>query len=91
MATNRANKLTKGQIELQLRNMVSETKRHCMDVMSRNINKDAQSKSLTRVALEELCNIYEELCTKYIDGKLIKTGLERYIALKLDNGWKMES
>ena len=68
IATKKADDLTKGQVELQIRTLVSEAKRHYMEILSKNKDNDA----LVRAALEDLCNTYEELCAKYIDGKVDK-------------------
>jgi len=84
MAAKKTNELTKGQnelmagqVELQLRAMISEAKRHYMEILSKNKNNDSQGKGLVRAALEELCNTYEELCAKYIDGKVDKVRLRK--------------
>lgn len=57
--------LSQGNIELQIRTMISEAK-------YRRLEYGGQSKEIASALDEDLLNAYEEACAKYIDNKVDK-------------------
>lgn len=68
----KSNSLTKGQVEMQIRDMISSAKWRYAD-LGIQLSKDNQNQTLiasTKAALEDVLNTYDEACAKYIDKKV---------------------
>ena len=68
----KSNSLTKGQVEMQIRDMISSAKWRYAD-LGIQLSKDNQNQTLiasTKAALEDVLNAYYEACAKYIDKKV---------------------
>ena len=68
----KSNSLTKGQVEMQIRDMISSAKWRYAD-LGIQLSKDNQNQTLiasTKAALEDVLNAYDEACAKYIDKKV---------------------
>lgn len=68
----KSNSLTKGQVEMQIRDMISSAKWRYAD-LGIQLSKDNQNQTLiasTKAALEDILNAYDEACAKYIDKKV---------------------
>ena len=85
IATKNANDLTKGQVELQIRAMVSDAKRHYAEMLANKpkTNITEQDEAIVRAALEDVCNTYEEACAKYVDGKVDKTRFKKMYSTEI--------
>jgi coenzyme F420-reducing hydrogenase alpha subunit len=72
--TQIATDLQKGQIEIQIREMISTARNRFEDiVLKENENQNSEKFNATlRSALEDCCNAYDEACAKYSDGKTDK-------------------
>jgi hypothetical protein len=69
--TNTANEMQKGQIELQIREMISAARSRYEDKVEQNLDTDIH-KALVKSAYENFLNAYDEACMKYLDGKVDK-------------------
>ena len=67
--------LAHGDIELQIRNMISEARARCLNCNS--IQKKAFE--------EDLLNAYDEACAKYLDKKVSQDRFERMYASEIRN------
>ncbi len=68
----KSNSLTKGQVEMQIRDMISSAKWRYAE-LGIQLSKDNQNQTLiasTKAALEDVLNAYDEACAKYIDKKV---------------------
>ena len=68
----KSNSLTKGQVEMQIRDMISSAKWRYAD-LGIQLSKDNQNQTLiasTKAALEDVLNAYDAACAKYIDKKV---------------------
>ena len=68
-----ANILTQGQVEIQIREMISAAKSRYIDVGCRFANNDSDKsllKPIVAAVEEEVCNAYDEACMKYLDNKV---------------------
>lgn len=68
----KSNSLTKGQVEMQIRDMISSAKWRYAD-LGIQLSKDNHNQTLiasTKAALEDVLNAYDEACAKYIDKKV---------------------
>lgn len=67
-------RMANGNVELQIRTMISEAKYHqseCMIKLTAN-PKDEALKSIYDMLTEEVLNAYDEACAKYNDRKVDK-------------------
>lgn len=77
---NNAHKIAQGQIELNIHQLLNQTKKDVMDISitiaekcsdNQQDMKDALNKAF-RTATERNLNAYEEACAKYLDNKIDK-------------------
>lgn len=68
----KSNSLTKGQVEMQIRDMISSAKWRYADlgIQLSNDNQNQMLIASTKAALEDVLNAYDEACAKYIDKKV---------------------
>ena len=77
---NNAHKIAQGQIELNIHQLISQTKKDVMEVSlliaEKCSNDDQEMKGVLKQALntasEQNLNAYEEACAKYLDNKVDK-------------------
>lgn len=77
VAFHRSNPLQKGQVEMQIRELISNARYRYLDISSRiNIKEEEEEnvilKNGSEALLEDLLNAYDEACAKYIDNKVDK-------------------
>lgn len=78
--------ISQGQIELQIYQMISQTKRDVLDIALKV--KDGNS-DIVRQAFESArelnLNAYEEACAKYLDGKVDKKRFKKNYHVEIRN------
>lgn len=70
--TQTANDLTQGQVEMQIRSMITSAKSHFAEMSNQlvaNTGNETLQASVS-AALEDVANAYDEACMKYLDGKV---------------------
>lgn len=83
----KSNALTKGQVEMQIRDMISTAKWRYADLgvrLSTETKNDTLVASAT-AALEDVLNAYDEACAKYIDNKVDKERFKKLYATEIRN------
>ena len=83
----RSSSLTKGQVEMQIREMISSAKWRYAD-LGIQLAKDNQNTTLvasTTAALEDVLNAYDEACAKYIDNKVDKERFKKLYVTEIRN------
>ena len=74
--TNESNMLTKGQVELQIREMISSAKYRYTEIGCKFLEDTKKAKDYANhfieAAYEDVLNAYDEACTKYLDDKIDK-------------------
>lgn len=83
----KSNSLTKGQVEMQIREMISSAKWRYAD-LGIQLSKDNQNTTLvasTTAALEDVLNAYDEACAKYIDNKVDKERFKKLYVTEIRN------
>lgn len=92
-AANTANALTKGQVEMQIREMITSAKSRYADLAIQH-SKDHDNNTLqssTLSALEDVMNAYDEACAKYIDNKVDKIRFKKLYVNEIRNIVKDEN
>ena len=83
----KSNALTKGQAEMQIREMISSAKWRYAD-LGIQLSKDIENQTLaasTTAALEDVLNAYDEACAKYIDNKIDRERFKKLYAAEIRN------
>ena len=62
-------KMTKGQVELQIRELISSAKRHFNEMCVARCDQE-QLQGVVNSAWEDVLNAYDEACKKYLDKKV---------------------
>lgn len=71
--SNKVEKISFGQAELSIREMITSSQNRISDILlNANSSNNQYTKQLMKTAIEQLLNSYEEACTKYIDCKIDK-------------------
>ena len=71
--SNKVEKISFGQTELSIREMITASQNRITDILSNANSTNGQyTKQIMKTAIEQLLNSYEEACTKYIDSKIDK-------------------
>jgi len=86
-AAKTANDLTKGQVEMQIREMITSAKTRCADLgiqLSGDLNNETIKLSIV-AALEDVMNAYEEACGKYNDNKVDKERFKKSYMVEIRN------
>lgn len=67
-----ANEMLKGQVEMQIREMISSARRHYEEVSFKAASGEDSDilNGIVESALENVLNAYDEACAKYIDSKV---------------------
>lgn len=87
LAFVKSNKLTKGQVEMQIREMISTAKSRYEDLsiqLSENKENITLQCSVTS-ALEDVLNAYDEACAKYNDKKVDKARFKKLYINEIRN------
>lgn len=83
----RSNALTKGQVEMQIREMISIAKWRYAD-LGIQLASDSENDTLaasTIAALEDVLNAYDEACAKYNDNKVDKERFKKLYVTEIRN------
>jgi len=72
IAAKMMNNLTKGQVEMQLHEMITTAKHHYTEICLKHPNSSELVEGFILAAKEDVQNAYDEACQKYIDGKIDK-------------------
>ena len=94
--SNSAFRLTQGNVEIEVRNMIRESKKFLLEtikelvLLNNNDYKDSDSIKtnvdlIYKTAIEEMINAYEEACMKYIDDKIDKKRFQKTYQLEIRN------
>lgn len=86
-AAKTANDLTQGQVEMQIRSMITSAKSHFAEMsnqLAANTGNETLQASVS-AALEEVANAYDEACMKYLDGKVDKTRFKKTYINEIKN------
>lgn len=83
----KSNSLTKGQVEMQIREMISSAKWRYADlgIQLSHDNGNATLVASTTAALEDVLNAYDEACAKYIDNKVDKDRFKKLYVSEIRN------
>ena len=86
-ASKTANDLTKGQVEMQIRSMITVAKAHFSEMSNQlAANPDNPTlKASVSAALEDVANAYDEACAKYLDGKVDKQRFKQLYVNEIRN------
>ena len=86
-ASKTANDLTKGQVEMQIRSMITVAKAHFSEMSTQlAANPDNPTlKASVSAALEDVANAYDEACAKYLDGKVDKQRFKQLYVNEIRN------
>lgn len=93
IASKTASDLTKGQVEMQIRSMITAAKTHFTE-MSIQLTKDPDNETLQAsvyAALEEVANAYDEACAKYLDKKVDKVRFKQMYVNEIRNWVESDS
>lgn len=97
---NNAHKIAQGQIELNIHQLLNQTKKDEMEISmmiaQKSSNNDETVKILENAlksAMERTVNAYEEACAKYLDGKVDKERFKKNYHIEIrqlveDNNYK---
>ena len=79
--------LTKGQVEMQIREMISSAKWRYADlgIQLSHDNENTTLKASTTAALEDVLNAYDEACAKYIDNKVDRERFKKLYVTEIRN------
>lgn len=86
--TNEANMLTKGQVEIQIREMISAARYRYSEMGCKFLDKETKeetAKSFINSATEDYLNAYDEACAKYLDGKVDKKRFKKLYFNEIKN------
>ena len=66
-----SSRITKGQVELQIRELISAARRHHNEMLVESCNANDEIKKIVLdAAWEDILNAYDEACKKYLDKKV---------------------
>lgn len=83
----RSNDFTQGQVEMQIRNMITSAKAQ-LSVMNNQLSQNKENEVLKASfsdACEEVANAYDEACMKYLDGKVDKERFKKAYINEIKN------
>lgn len=86
-ASKTANDLIKGQVEMQIRSMITVAKEHFSQMsnqLASNPNNEILINSVS-AALEDVANAYDEACSKYLDMKVDKERFKKTYVNEIRN------
>ena len=87
-------RIANGKIELQIRNMISDSRRHLTSCIHELValKKNNENQELTEnvqaiyeSAKQDYLNSYEEACSKYLDNKVDKTRFKKTYSIEIRN------
>ncbi|WP_289747793.1 hypothetical protein [Thomasclavelia cocleata] len=70
--SRRTNKIYYDQTEMAIRESISTAKYKVAEAIKNSGDNNQYSSQIVKVSIEELLNLYEEACAKYIDKKVDK-------------------
>ena len=83
----KAIKITQGQVEIEIRNMITSARERYEDILiefHKNRKKSLKEayKKILESSFENYLNSYDEACSKYIDNKIDKVRFKKIILMK---------
>ena len=84
VSNNRQKKISQGQVEIQINQMISNTKKELMDIslLIADGSKDILTQAF-KSARELNMNAYDEACAKYLDNKVNKERFKRNYCIEI--------
>lgn len=84
VSNNRQKKISQGQVEIQINQMISNTKKELMDIslLIAEGNKEILTQAF-KSARELNMNAYDEACAKYLDNKVDKERFKRNYCVEI--------
>ena len=84
VSNNRQKKISHGQVEIQINQMISNTKKELMDIslLIADGSKDILTQAF-KSARELNMNAYDEACAKYLDNKVDKERFKRNYCIEI--------
>jgi len=84
VSNNRQKKISQGQVEIQINQMISNTKKELMDIslLIADGSKDILTQAF-KSARELNMNAYDEACAKYLDNKVDKERFKRNYCIEI--------
>lgn len=79
-----SNKSAHGQIEIDIRNMITSARNRYEDLVLDNRDNDIYILIL-KSSLENLINVYDEACSKYLDNKVDKKRFKKLYYTEIKN------
>ena len=80
----KSSKRTQGQVELQIRELIFQARRHLSEMTVACCNDDGKHKEefqkILSSAYEDFLNSYDEACKKYLDKKVDQTSFKQMYA-----------
>lgn len=76
ISLNQSNKSAHGQIEIDIRNMITSARNRYEDLILNN-RDDSIYRLIVKSSLENLINVYDEACAKYLDSKVDKVRFKK--------------
>lgn len=73
MNANKIEKISYGQSEIAIRETITNARNRITDILLKaNKENNQYTNQCMKVSIEQLLNVYEEACSKYIDSKIDK-------------------
>ena len=79
-----SNKSANGQIEIDIRNMITSARNRYEDLVLDNRDNDIYI-LIVKSSLENLINVYDEACSKYLDNKVDKKRFKKLYYTEIKN------
>lgn len=79
-----SNKSAHGQIEIDIRNMITSARNRYEDLVLDNRDNDIYI-LIVKSSLENLINVYDEACSKYLDNKVDKKRFKKLYYTEIKN------
>lgn len=86
-ANKKSSDMQAGSVEMEIRSMIINAKNRFSD-LSIQLNNQQDNEILKKAitaALEEVCNVYDEACMKYLDNKVDKKRFKKTYISEIKN------
>lgn len=90
LKSNSANKISQGQIELSIHQLIQQTQKDVMELSLRIADQEDPEEGKNEIllqvfktAFEQNLNAYEEACAKYLDGKVDRERFKRNYIIEI--------
>ena len=87
MNANKIEKISYGQSEIAIRETITNARNRITDILLKaNKENNQYTNQCMKVSIEQLLNVYEEACSKYIDSKIDKKRFKKTYIDEIKNG-----